>query len=106
MHTYLLERITAVALLGGFRLRITFADGFTADLDLSCISEFGPAFASLADPAEFARVQVHYDTLEWPDELDLSPGTLRAWCEAGRVLPMPETDQWITHHSHAIRSVA
>lgn len=37
--------------------------------------------------------------LEWADDLELSPGALRAWCEAGKFMNHDETDAWIEEHT-------
>jgi len=37
---------------------------------------------------------------------NLSPRTLRAWCEAGRFLDWEETDQWFDRHYNSHEKVA
>ncbi len=106
MHTYLLEKVTAIQPLDGYRLRVTFADGFTGEADLSPLLDAGPVFTPWRDLAFFRTVQVVYGAPEWSDDLDLSPASLRAWCEAGRFLDYDATDQWIAQHSRAAQSVA
>ena len=105
-HCYLLEKVTAAAALGAQRIRVTFADGFTADIDLAPLIDFGPVFEPLRDPRIFGIFHVRHGALEWSDDLDLSPGSLRAWCEAGRVLNLTDTDAWIQDHSRAPAGVA
>lgn len=72
--------IRAVEHLGGFRLRLTFADGLVYDLDLTdkLNGDVGPVFAPLRDPAYFARVSVDPDlgTVVWPNGADLAPDAL------------------------------
>lgn len=74
--------IRAVEYLGGFRLRLTFADGLVSDVDLSerLAGELGPVFAPLKDPAFFAQVRVDPElgTIVWPNGADLAPDALHA----------------------------
>lgn len=85
-----IERLTSALPLGGHRLALTFADGFTATLDLGAALE-GPLFAPLLDPAAFRAVTVEDGVPVWPCGADLDPATLRIWAEAGRVLSDEET---------------
>lgn len=107
MNRYYDERITAAQPLGGHTLHITFEDGFSATIDLAPLLDRGPIFGPLRDPAFFACVVVLQDwgTVEWPGGPDLSPGSLRAWCEAGKVMDYDETDAWIERHAVAARKV-
>jgi hypothetical protein len=72
--------ITAVEHLGGFRLRLSFADGLVGDVDLSdrFDGELGPVFLPLRDVAYFARVFVDPElgTIVWPNGADLAPDVL------------------------------
>jgi hypothetical protein len=61
--------------------------------------EEGPIFAPWRDVEFFARVRLEHGVPVWSDELDLSPGSLRAWCEAGRVLSSEETDAWVAQRA-------
>ena len=96
---YLTERVARIEPAGGHRLRVTFRDGFTATVDLDPLLDEGPIFAPLRDEEFFASVRIEYGAPVWSDDLDLSPGSLRAWCEAGRVLSMNETDEWVAAHA-------
>ena len=106
MNRYLTEKVTAILPLGGHRLRVTFADGFTGEADLAPLLDTGPIFAPWRDEAFFKSVRAVCGVPEWGDDLDLSPGSLRVWCEAGRFLDYAETDAWIAEHSEAAQSVA
>lgn len=72
--------ITAVEHLGGYRLRLTFADGLVGDVDLADRLEVprGPMFEPLRDVEYFARVSVDPElgTVVWPNGADLAPEVL------------------------------
>jgi uncharacterized protein DUF2442 len=88
-------------------VRVQFADGREYLLDLAPWIARGGVRAKLADQRLFRAVMVNDEGApEWPGEIDLSPGTLRAWCEAGRVMTKEDTDAWIARHSKAAQSVA
>jgi len=107
MNRYFEQRVTKIEPFEGYQLRVTFADGFTGEIDLTPLLSCGPIFEPLRNPEFFRRVAVsQYGVPEWPDDLDLSPGSLRAWCEAGRFLDYEETDAWIKRHSSAPEKVA
>jgi uncharacterized protein DUF2442 len=69
--------ITAVEVIGEYRLRLTFADGIVGDVDFAGRAWRG-VFEPLADPSYFARVTVDPDagTIAWPDGLDMAPEPL------------------------------
>ncbi len=72
--------ITAVEHLGGHRLRLTFADGFVGDVDLTerFKATKGPVFEPLQDVDYFAKVSVDSElgTVVWPNGADLAPEVL------------------------------
>lgn len=72
--------ITAAQHLGGFRLRLSFADGLVGEVDLSdrLAGEIGPVFQPLRDVAYFARVSVDPElgTIVWPNGADFAPDVL------------------------------
>ncbi|MEZ5282522.1 MAG: DUF2442 domain-containing protein [Acidimicrobiales bacterium] len=72
--------IRAVEHLGGYRLRLTFADGLVGDVDLTTKFEgpLGPVFEPLRDVAYFATVAVDDElgTIMWPNGADLAPDVL------------------------------
>jgi hypothetical protein len=72
--------IRAVEHLGGYRLRLTFADGLTSDVDLTekFAGHLGPVFEPLRDIEFFAQVQVDAElgTIVWPNGADLAPEVL------------------------------
>jgi hypothetical protein len=72
--------IRAVEHLGGYRLRLTFGDGLTSDVDVSekLSGRLGPVFEPLRDVKFFAQVQVDAElgTVVWPNGADLAPEVL------------------------------
>ena len=70
-----IEKLTSALPHGGYRLALTFADGFTA----------------LLDPAASCNITVEDGVPVWPCGADIDPAILRIWTEAGRVLSDEET---------------
>lgn len=104
---YYLQALTRIVPLGGHRIEATFADGFTGRIDLLPWVQRGGLRAPLADAVRFASVVVNeFGAPEWPGEIDLSPGTLRAWCESGRVLSKSETDAWVAEQARPAQNAA
>jgi hypothetical protein len=104
---YYQQNVAAVEVLGGWRLRVTFEDGYAATIDLAPLLECGPIFQPLRDASFFAQVKVsEWGVLEWPGEIDISSGSLRAWCEAGKFMDYEETNAWIEQHSSPAQKVA
>jgi len=103
---YLTEKLAKFEAAAGYWVRLEFEDGFKAELDLSSLLDEGPLFAPWRDPAVFSAVKLCRGVPVWSDDLDLSPGALRAWAEAGRVLSVDETDEWVARNSHPAASVA
>jgi Protein of unknown function (DUF2442) len=71
--------ITAVEVIGEYRLRLTFEDGTIGDVDFGG-REWRGVFEPLKDAAEFARVEVDPEagTITWPGGLDMAPEPLYA----------------------------
>jgi hypothetical protein len=72
--------ITAVRTIGPASLHLSWSDGTAADVDLSAMLG-DHAFATLRDPAEFAKVEVGDwgHSLAWPSGPELGADTL--WLE-------------------------
>jgi hypothetical protein len=72
--------ITDVEHLGGYRLRLGFADGVVGDVDLSerIQAATGPVFEPLKDVEYFSKVTVDPElgTVVWPNGADLAPDVL------------------------------
>jgi hypothetical protein len=100
MQNYFAEKVRVIRPLEGRRVRVTFDDGFEAEVDLAPLLDEGPLYQPLRDENSFRAVTVsRHGVPVWPDDFDLSPGSLRAWCEAGRLLSIEATDQWVEAHS-------
>jgi len=106
MNRYFTDRITAIDAIGGRRVRVTFQDGFTGEVDLGPLPDRGPIFEPLRDESIFKQVTVARGAPLWPGDLDFSPGTLRAWCEAGKLMNDDETYAWMEQHAGASERVA
>jgi len=98
---YLMEEVSAIRPLDGYRVAVKFSDGYEGEVDLAPLLECGgDIFQPWLDVELFRRVKVNECGVpEWTEDLDLSPGSLRAWCEAGKFMDYDETDRWIAEHS-------
>ena len=98
-----LQEVTEVVPLDGYRVRVTFADGFTREIDLGP-ALMGPIFEQVRDPQFFRRVAVNESgVISWPNEADIDSDTLRYWCELGRVASDEETDAYFLAQHKAAR---
>jgi hypothetical protein len=70
--------VTAVEVIGEYRLRLTFDDGTVGDVDFTGRDWSGVMFEPLSDPNFFAQVFVDHEggTIAWPNGLDLAPEPL------------------------------
>jgi hypothetical protein len=77
--------VTAAEILDDHRLRLTFQDRTSGEVDLSDLVARGGIFTPLADPAYFsqARVDPEGGTVVWPNEVDIAPETLYARAHEG-----------------------
>jgi len=66
--------VTEVAYLGDYKLRLTFDNGVTSDVDLED-ELYGEVFEPLQDLQLFKQVTVNPDTrtVEWPNGADFAP---------------------------------
>jgi hypothetical protein len=71
--------ITAVEVIGEYRLRLAFEDGTVGDVDFTD-RDWRGVFEPLRDPSYFARVAVDPEsgTIAWPNGLDMAPEPLYA----------------------------
>lgn len=70
-------RVTRVEVVGDTRLSITMSDGRSGILDMQPFmrTDF---FRELAAPAYFAKVQIFFDGIAWPNGQDLGPDSISA----------------------------
>jgi hypothetical protein len=75
-----MPRVTAVEILEGFKVRLTFKDGTVGSVDLADIIGEGPIFEPLQDRTYFGKVRVNrtLGTIVWPNGADVAPETLYA----------------------------
>ena len=69
--------VSAVEVVGDFRLRLIFKDGTAGEIDFAERAWRG-VFEPLRDPAYFARVRVDPEagTIAWPNGVDMAPDHL------------------------------
>jgi len=77
--------VTHVEVLDDHRLRLSFEDGTTGEVDLSDLLARGGVFAQLRDVAYFGQVRVDPDggTITWPNDTDVAPEMLYARASVG-----------------------
>ncbi len=82
-----LPHVTAVTVLEHWRLRVSFSDGITGDIDLSGLKDAGPYWESLRDPERFAEafVDPRSRTVSWPGDVDIAPEALYEEAKQNRV---------------------
>jgi hypothetical protein len=87
-----LHDMTAVDVVGPFRLHLTFEDGTVGDVDLGK-REWRGVLEPLADPAYFARVRIDPEagTIAWPNGVDLAPEPLYEEARLNPVQPASST---------------
>lgn len=86
------EVVTTAEPMSNHRAKITFGDGFSAEIDLLPALR-GSVFESLLEESTFRKMTVEYETITWPNGADIAPETLRYWCELGRVASQEEGDR-------------
>lgn len=66
--------------LDDYGVRVRFADGTAADVDLSYLLDYGGVFEPLRDASYFAllRADAEAGTIVWPNGADIAPETLYA----------------------------
>lgn len=72
----MMKSVVEVRPLSGYRLFIRFDDGVQGEVDVSSFVEFDGVFEPLRDPEKFAEAYVDFDTVCWPNDLDLAPELL------------------------------
>ncbi len=71
-------RVTEVAVLPDFRLKVRFLDGTEGVAEMAALVRAADAgiFAALADPERFAEAYVDLGAVAWPGGQDLAPDTM------------------------------
>ena len=67
--------VTEVKTQGDFELLVTFADGVCKQFSMLPYLQY-PAFSQLREPGRFAFAHVANGTVQWADDIDISPDTL------------------------------
>jgi hypothetical protein len=82
-----LPQVTAVTVLEHWRLRVSFSDGITGDVDLSDLKDAGAYWEPLRDPERFARafVDPRSRTVAWPGDIDIASEALYEEAKKNRV---------------------
>lgn len=82
-------RVRAIEVLDHGRLRVTFRDGTTGDVDLRAFLSSdrvrGTVFEALRDPDVFTTVSLTLGAVTWPCGADLAPDTLYDAIRSGGV---------------------
>lgn len=78
--------IVEVEVLGGYRLRLSFADGVGGEVSFEG-RQWRGVFAPLNDPEYFRRVAIDPElgTIAWPDGADMAPEPLYEICASQSV---------------------
>jgi hypothetical protein len=73
-------RVESMAVLAQARLRVTFVDGTSGEVDMQTFLDTpiidGTVFEPLRDPAVFAQAQVVLGAIQWPNGADLAPDAM------------------------------
>jgi len=78
----MLNKVTNIQPLGGFRLGVRFQDGAAGEHDFAAlVKQEGPMLDPLRDPAYFARVHLEHGAPTWPNGYDMCPDWLRMLME-------------------------
>lgn len=73
-------RVTAVTTLPDTRLRVTFVDGTSGEVEMAAFLRNadldGTIFEVLRNPVIFAQAQVVLGAIQWPNGADLAPDAM------------------------------
>ena len=73
-------RVTAVSALPDTRLRVTFVDGTSGEVEMGAFLRNpgldGTIFESLRNPVIFVQAQVVLGAIQWPNGADLAPDAI------------------------------
>ncbi len=100
-----MQTVVKVKVMPRFRLKVTFDDGFTGQVDLK--DHLRQSDWPIAQPLKqrdfFCRAHVQDGSIVWPNGYDICPDVLRFWCEVGHATGQAETD---AHFATATRAAA
>jgi hypothetical protein len=86
--------VNDVQVLDGYRIELTFSDGFRGAVDLAkrIVGRHG-VFGPLEDPQFFRQVAVDHElgTIVWPNGADFCPDLLYRWA-TGEAVSRPESE--------------
>jgi hypothetical protein len=87
-----LNRVKTFEFLGGYRMRVTFRDDYTSEVDLESLfaNPKGPLTEPFRDQSFFQKAFLDEGTLAWPNGYDICSDVLRFYCEQGRVTSQAE----------------
>src|SRR3954468_2372214 len=93
-----LNRLKELTFLDGYRLRVTFRDDYTSEIDLSPLfaNPKGPLTEAFRDPSFFQRAFLDEGTLACANGYDICSDVLRYYCEQGRVTSKEEMNAYFT----------
>ena len=73
-------RVTSVSALPDARLRVTFIDGTSGEIEMGAFLRSaaldGTVFEPLRDPAVFAQARIVLGAVQWPNGADLAPDAM------------------------------
>lgn len=110
-ETYRLP-LAEVVVAGPMRLRPTWTDGASVDVDLAAAIVGDAILGPLEDPALFAQARIGPErfTVEWPgnDDLELGADQLWRWGmeQAGRIMPHAEFLAWLARTGLSVSEAA
>jgi hypothetical protein len=67
--------VTAVTVLSDARLRVTFVDGTSGEVEMAAFLR-NPASTAPCNPVIFAQAQVVHGAVQWPNGADLAPDAM------------------------------
>ena len=99
------NEVRNMRLLGGYRVRVVFKDGYIGEVDLWPLfaNPKGPLTEPFKDQGFFAKAYVDPESgvLAWPNGYDICSDVLRYYCEQGRVTTREEMDAYFTEEMSA-----
>ena len=100
-----MQTVIKAKALAAFKLHVTFADGFSATVNLKdhVLQSDWPIVQPLKKASFFRQVRIKNGSVVWPNDYDVCPDVLRFWCEVGHATSQTDTD---AHFATAEQKVA